>query len=171
VLTLYVLSQKHFQFPTSKIQPLQCEARRLSIWHRPTAAVPNFLHAGPNSRSYQHLWAGVFMYWKKQQKTTHITLVTFVYSCLFSMLRNLFAMWLMKLLRFLHTPNSYNIWCHAWCCNTESNVQMCIWNSVSTLRLIILHLRKDLFAKISTSKQTNQFLSTFRNLAFGRHSL
>jgi len=49
--------------------------------------------------------AGVVVYWKKT-KTTPTAIVTFAYSYLFSLLRNVFAMWLMKLLRLLHRLNS-----------------------------------------------------------------
>ena len=124
---------------------------------------PNFLDDGPNSRSYQCPRAGVVVYWKKA-KTTPIPLVTFVYSYLFSLLGNVFAMWLMKLLRLLHRPDICSIWFR---CNTECSMKMCIWDSVSILGLIILHLRKELFAKISTSKQANNFWTRSEILLLG----
>jgi len=62
---------------------------------------PNFLDAGPNSRSYQRPRAGLFVY-RKQKDTTRITSVTFAFFYLFSLLVNMFAMWFMKLLLLLH---------------------------------------------------------------------
>jgi len=56
-----------------------------------------------------------FVHWKKQ-KTTHITLDTFVNCNLFSLFGTMLAKWLLQLLLLLH--NSCNIWFHAWRCNT-----------------------------------------------------
>ena len=50
-----------------------------------------------------------------KQKSTRITLVTFVH-CIFSVLGYMLAMWLLQGLLLLH--NSCNIWFHAWCCYT-----------------------------------------------------
>ena len=78
---------------------------------------PNFLDAGPKSRSYQHPCAGLFCALKKtKQKATRFTLDTFVHCNLFSLFGNMFAMWLLQLFLLLH--NSCNIWFHAWRCNT-----------------------------------------------------
>ena len=62
-----------------------------------------------------------FAYWKYKNSRHNINHVC-VYCCLFFLLSNMFAMWLTKLLLLLH--DSCNIWFYAWCCNTESTVQI-----------------------------------------------
>ena len=124
-----------------------------------------------------------FVYWKKltkqkQTTTTRAPSLTFVYRCcyLLYLVRNMFTMWLMKLILLLH--DSCSMWFHAWCCNTENIVHMCIWNSVSTLGFTIvlkqkfqmhicIHLRNELFVKINRLlyfQTTKSILSTFWNL-------
>ena len=92
---------------------------------------------------------------KSKKTTTRSLSLTFVYCYLFYLLRHMFAMWLMKLVLLLH--NSCSIWFHAWCCNMESVVHMCIRISVSTLGFTI-YLSNELFAKINrpTSTHPNQ---------------
>jgi len=68
------------------------------------------------------------VYWKNKNNRHHVC----VYCYLFSLLGNMFAMCLMKLLLLLH--NSCNIWFHAWCCNMKSTVQMWSWNSFTNAR-------------------------------------
>jgi len=124
---------------------------------------PDFLDAGSNSRSYRRSWGGLPCVLKNKKKTTRVPSLTFVYRCcyLFYLLRNMFAMRLIKLILLLH--NSCSIWFHAWCCNAEGVVHTCIWNSVSTLGFAIFNLRNELFAKINTSLTPNSILSTFWN--------
>jgi len=61
----------------------------------------------------------------------------------------------MKLILLLH--DSCSIWFHAWCCNKESVVHMCIWNFVPTLGFTIYNLRNEFFAKTYTSKHPITF--------------
>jgi len=82
---------------------------------------PNFLDAGPTSRSYQRPRAGLLCILKKATRGLSLTFV-YRYCYLFYLLRNIFVMWLMKLILLLH--NSCSIWCHAWCCNKASDVHL-----------------------------------------------
>ena len=66
------------------------------------------------------------------------------------LLGDMLVIWLIKLLLLLH--NVCNIWFCAWCCNMEGIMQMCIWNSLSTVGPTMFNLRKELFAKTSTSQ-------------------
>jgi len=89
---------------------------------------------------------------KKRQNNNTRTITHVCY--LFYFFRNKFAMWLIKLILLLH--NSCSIWFLACCWNMESVVHTCIQNSVSTLGFTI-YLRNELFAKINTSTNPNQF--------------
>jgi len=55
----------------------------------------------PNSRSYQRPRAGLLCVLKKTTRAPSLTFV-YRYCYLFYLLRNIFAMWLMKLILLLH---------------------------------------------------------------------
>ena len=59
---------------------------------------PNFLDAGPNSRSYQRPRAGLVCVLKKNKNSRYNIHHVCVYSYSFTFLGNMFAVWLMKLL-------------------------------------------------------------------------
>ena len=107
------------------------------IWQRS----PNVLDAGPNSRSYQCLRAGLYCVSKtKQKKNTTRIAFTFVFFYFFlCSLTSMFAMWFMNLLLLLH--NSCRLITGSVLdaaigrvssmesIEYESMVQICIWNS------------------------------------------
>ena len=117
--------------------------RRLSVRQRS----PNCLGTGQNSRSYHRQRAAVFVYRKNMHNCSHVCRVychfSFSVSCLQCDLRNCFFCCIIVVVLASIFDAAIR--------NTESIVQMCVWDSVSTLGFAIFHIRQELFAKISIS--------------------
>ena len=122
---------------------------------------PNILDAGPNSRSYQHPWAGLLCVLKKntkkQNKKPHAhhhsrlyTGIAIYFICSKTCLQCDF----MKLVLLLRNS------CSIWLLDTAIRRVSCICASKIWFRYLDLQyltLRNELFAKINTSKHPNQF--------------